>query len=189
MHIGVRPRTNATEKHPTDKEIESTTCDRRPCQPYVPSEYKPAYLDHVAAKLRTLDTMKTRMITIFSRRWAFDCYRREQLAVHKLTENLLVGCVGPTVVVWGNGSFGSSYRGHASAPNKRLHNRLVKYVHVVLSSEYRSSQRSGCCHVKMTDRPSPRRVTVKQCTKCKTLVSLCGLCDPWYLLLSTRTPD
>jgi hypothetical protein len=130
-----------------------------------------AYLEHVAAKLRTLDTMKTRMVTTSPRRWAFDCYRREQLAVHKLSKDLLAGCVGPTVIVWGNGSFGSSYRGHASAPNKRLRNRLAKYAHVVLSSEYRSSQRSGCCHVGMTDRPSPRRVTVKQCTKCKTLVS------------------
>ena len=56
-------------------------------------------------------------------------------------------------------------------PKAGLRNRLAKYVPIVLSSEYRSSQRSACCHKKMTDRPSPRRVTVKQCTSCKTLVS------------------
>jgi hypothetical protein len=130
-----------------------------------------AYIQHVESKLRTMDTMKTRMLTTSPRRWSFECYRREQLAVHKLSKDLLTGCTGPTVIVWGNGSFGPSYRGHAPAPNKRLRRQLAKYVHVVLSSEYRSSQRSGCCRVKMTDRPSPRRVTVKQCTKCKTLVS------------------
>jgi hypothetical protein len=115
--------------------------------------------------------MKTRMITTSPRRWAFDCYRREQLAVHELSKDLLVGCIGPTVVVWGNGGFGPTHCGHASAPNKRLRRLLSKYVPIVLSSEHRSSQRSACCHVKMTDRPSPRRVTVKQCTQCKTLVS------------------
>jgi hypothetical protein len=47
------------------------------------------YLEHVAAKLRTLDKMKTRMITTSPRRWAFDCYRREQLAVHELSKDLL----------------------------------------------------------------------------------------------------
>jgi hypothetical protein len=40
-----------------------------------------------------------------------------------------------------------------------------------LSSEYRSSQRSVCCHTLMTDRSSSKRVTVKQCVRCKTLLS------------------
>jgi hypothetical protein len=130
-----------------------------------------AYLKHVAAKLRTMARMKTRMLATCPRRWAFDCYRREQLAVHKLSKDILVGCTGPTVIVWGCGGFGPTSRGHAPAPNKRLRNRLAKYVPIMLSSEYRSSQRSACCHKKMKDRPSPRRVTVKQCTDCKTLVA------------------
>lgn len=130
-----------------------------------------SYLEHVAAKLRTMDIMKRRMQTKAPRRWAFDCYRKEQLAIHKLSKDLLEGCTGPTLIVWGNGGFNPSYRGHAPAPNKRLRQKLSKYVHIILSSEYRSSQRSGCCRVKMKDRPSTRRVTVKQCTSCKTLVS------------------
>jgi hypothetical protein len=41
----------------------------------------------------------------------------------------------------------------------------------MLSSEWRSSQRSPCCHCKMNNRPSRCRTTVKQCQQCKTLVA------------------
>jgi hypothetical protein len=96
----------------------------------------------------------------------------KQRAAHQLSKDLLLeGCTGPSVVVWGNGGFGPTSHGHASAPNKRLRRLLSKYVPVILSSEYRSSQRSACCHSHLTDRPSPKRVTVKQCTACKTLLS------------------
>jgi hypothetical protein len=53
----------------------------------------------------------------------------------------------------------------------RLRRLLSKYVSVILLSEFRSSQRSACCHSHLANRPSPKRVTVKQCTACKTLLS------------------
>jgi hypothetical protein len=73
------------------------------------------------------------------------------------------------IVVWGKWRLWSNI--HASAPNKRLRRLLSKYIPVILSSEYRSSQRSACCHSHLKNRPSPKRVTVKQCTTCKTLLS------------------
>jgi hypothetical protein len=95
----------------------------------------------------------------------------KQLAAHQLNKDLLSGCTVPSLVVWGNGGFGPTSRGHASAPNKRLRRLLSKYVPVILSSEYRSSQRSACCHALLKNRPSPKRVTVKQCVSCNTLLS------------------
>ena len=53
------------------------------------------------------------------RRWAFDSYKHEQRAIHKLVHTLLDGLKDKTnvVVAWGDGSFGPTSRGHASAPN------------------------------------------------------------------------
>jgi hypothetical protein len=130
-----------------------------------------AYMNHLHARLATLDTMKRLVKAKAPSRWKFECYQKEQLAAHQLSKDLLFGCTGPSIVVWGNGGFGPTSRGHASAPNKRLRRLLSKYIPVVLSSEYGSSQRSACCHSKLVDRPSPKRVTVKQCTTCKTLLS------------------
>ena len=89
----------------------------------------------------------------------------------QISKDIVSGCGKNVLIVWGNGGFGPTSHGHASAPNKRLRLMLSKYVPVVLSSEYRSSQRSACCHAKLNDRPSTKRVTVKQCKECKTLLS------------------
>ena len=60
------------------------------------------------------------------RRWAFDSYKQEQGAIHKLVHTLLDGVKDKTnvVVAWGDGSFGPTSRGHASAPNKGLMERI-----------------------------------------------------------------
>ena len=133
------------------------------------------YLLHVRARLRTMGAMKSRSQTKAPRRWKFECYRLEQLAARKLSKDLLGDCTGNSVIVWGNGGFGPTSRGHASAPNKRLRRLLSKYVPIVLSSEYRSSQCSACCHRAMTSkkRTNGKRAEVKQCTNptCKTLLS------------------
>ena len=42
----------------------------------------------------------------------------------------------PLVLVWGNGSFGPTSKGHDSAPNEGLRRGLVRYVPIVLCSEY-----------------------------------------------------
>jgi hypothetical protein len=73
------------------------------------------------------------------------------------------------------GGFGPTSHGHASAPNKRLRRLLSKYIPVILSSEYMYSQWSACCHSRMKDcrkiQPGMKRVTVKHCTSCRTMLS------------------
>ena len=55
------------------------------------------------------------------RRRRFDSYQQEQLAARKLSQDLLGGKKHTTaLVVWGNGGFGPTSRGHAAATNKRL---------------------------------------------------------------------
>jgi hypothetical protein len=153
-----------------------------------------AYMDHLRARLDTLDTMKRLVKAKAPSRWKFECYQKEQLAAHQLSKDLLLGCTGPSIVVWGNGGFGPTSHGHASAPNKRLRRLLSKFMPVILSSEYCSSQRSACCHSHLTDRPSPKRVTVKQCTTCKTLLSrdvsaACIILDIFEFQRRNRTKD
>ena len=46
------------------------------------------YLSHVHARMSTLETMKKRCMAKSPRRWFFECYRQEQLAVHKLSKQL-----------------------------------------------------------------------------------------------------
>ena len=59
----------------------------------------------------------------------FECYRKEQLA-----KDLLLGCTGPSILIWGDGA-----HGYASAPTMRLRRLLSKYIPAILSSEYLSS--------------------------------------------------
>ena len=132
------------------------------------------YCRHIRAVILTLPNLQERCRAKSPRRWNFECYRLEQLAAKKLSDVLLEGCTGPSVVIWGNGGFGPTSRGHPSAPNKRLRRLLSKYCHIMLSSEWRSSQRSACCHAKMQDRPSRHRTTVKQCLKCRRLLARDG---------------
>jgi hypothetical protein len=46
------------------------------------------YLSHVHARMSTLETMKKRCMSKAPRRWFFECYRQEQLTVHKLSKQL-----------------------------------------------------------------------------------------------------
>ena len=100
---------------------------------------------------------------------------KEQLAAHQLSKESFSGCTGPSILVWGDGGFGPTSHGYASAPNQRLRRLLSKYIPVIVSSEYLSSQRSACCLSRMKDcrkiQPGMKRVTVKQCTSCQTLLS------------------
>ncbi len=167
-------------------------------------------MDHLRVRLATMDAMKrlgacarASAKTKAPSRWKFECYLQElkQLAAHQLSKDLLLGCTGrlrarkrPSIVVWGNGGFGPTSHGHADAPSQSLRRMLSKCMPVILSSEYCSSQRSACCHSHLTDRPSPKRVTVKQCTTCKTLLSrdvsaACIILDIFEFQRRNRTKD
>ena len=93
-----------------------------------------------------------------------------EITTCQLSKDLFLGCTGPSIRIWGDGGFGPTSHGHASA--RRL---LSKYIPVILSSEYLSSQRSACCLSRVNNcrkiKPGMKRVTVKQCTSCQTLLS------------------
>ena len=132
------------------------------------------YEKHVSCRLKYMEPMSRRMRCMAPRRWVFECYQKEQLAAKKLCKNLLSGCTDKTLVVWGNGGFGPTSKGHASAPNKKLQRLVSKYIPVIVSSEYGSSQISCCCHEPMSackHKGQTKRVTVKTCTKCHTMLS------------------
>ncbi len=132
------------------------------------------YDAHIYVVEETMDAMIHRARIKSPSRWKFDCRKKEGLAAKKLSQDLLSGCVGNSVVIWANGGFAPSGKGHAPAPNKRLRRLLSKYLHIVVSSEYRSSQICCCCHEALVDGPRKskgRRVVVKHCKKCKATVA------------------
>ena len=133
------------------------------------------YWLHVRMRIQTAPVMQKRMETKICRRWNFEAYQKEQRAVKKLSTDLLDGMSpNDTLVVWGNGGFGPTSRGHAPAPNKKLQLALARYLPVVVASEFRSSKTSTChhCCVKPVERPDQKkRATVLKCLNCSTLHS------------------
>jgi hypothetical protein len=132
------------------------------------------YLRHVAARLVTAPSFIKLMSFKCTSRWKFETYRKEQSAIKKLSTDLLGG-MSPTntLVVWGNGGFGPTSKGHDSAPNKRLRKLLSRFVPIVMNTEYNTSKMSCCCHVESTKlRPEgyKKRGTVLKCGKCSTLL-------------------
>ena len=109
------------------------------------------------------------------RRWKFDAYQKEQRAVTKLVMSLLGGLQpSNTIIVWGNGGFGPTSRGHASAPNKKLQSLLAHHIPLVVGSEFRSSITSACHHGNVNPiscERGLRRHTVVQCQACRALLS------------------
>lgn len=86
---------------------------------------------------------------------------------------------GRVVLVWGNGSFGPTSRGHAAAPNKSLRKRLSAHFPIVLCSEYRTSKvcgGPGCAGLLKYDWTLRGKYTRKwpihgrsRCTTCHTM--------------------
>jgi hypothetical protein len=109
------------------------------------------YLRHATARIETAQAFIQLMRLKCTSRWKFETYQREQRALQKLSTDLLGG-LSPleTLVVWGNGSFGPTSRGHDSAPNKKLYQFLSRSMPIVLGSEYKSTQLSSCCHLQAT---------------------------------------
>jgi hypothetical protein len=107
------------------------------------------------------------------RRWKFESYSQEQRAVEKLSTDLLGGLCN-TLIVWGNGGFGPTSHGHASAPNKKLQNKLAQRCPLVVGSEYRSTKTSCCHHCPVTEvtwEHNDRRRTIVKCQACLSLLS------------------
>ena len=100
------------------------------------------YGDHIKARLNTIPVFVRVMKLKCKRRWGFDSYRQEQRAVHKLAAAVLDGVETNVIVAWGNGSFGPTSKGHASAPNKALRRSLSRFFPIVLVDEHNTSKKT-----------------------------------------------
>ena len=132
------------------------------------------YSAHMTARLTTIPALRTRMVLKSERRTKMHTYSMEQQAMKTLACELTAGLDGSSIVVWGNGGFGPTSFGHASAPNLKLRKSLATFIPVVVSSEFRSSQRSACCHSSLDNLRYPgqtRRTMTKRCTRCAGLMS------------------
>ena len=132
------------------------------------------YMAHINAKMNTSVVFQRPMLTKARRRWRFDLYQTGQRAAEKLVTDLLNGVSdrSKAVVAWGNGSFGPTSRGHASAPNKALRTMLSRHVAVVLVDEYLTSKRCPCCETTVTGLRTEhyrKRHTVLRCDTCDGL--------------------
>jgi hypothetical protein len=80
------------------------------------------------------------------RKLRFATFQKKQRAFHTIAEELCDGRVDSCVILWGNGSFGPTSRGHASAPNKLLRRKLADHdVEIHLVDERNTSKYTGCC--------------------------------------------
>lgn len=133
------------------------------------------YFQHAQARLRTGAQLSLVLESRSPRRWKFKSFQKEQRAVKKLSVDLLNGLTpNNTLVVWGNGGFGPTSKGHASAPNKKLQTQLARYVPLVVGSEYRSSKTSSCHFSKVNCLKLPNqrtRVMTLQCQQCRRCLS------------------
>ena len=156
--------TNMNETYCRLAESSSRTC------------FSQEYLLHIQARIETAPNMQKWMRIKMPRRWKFEAYQKEQRAVTKLVSSLLGGFKpSNTIVVWGNGGFGPTSHGHASAPNKKMQLALSKHIPLVLGSEYRSSVTSACHHglVKKIfgKNKCRRRYAIVKCKKCCRMLS------------------
>ena len=96
----------------------------------------------------------------------FEAFRRQQVGLERLRQRFQ-SHVPPgkkLILVWGNGGFGPTSKGHESSPNKGLRRSLSRFFPIIMSSEYLSSKRSPCCLSTVTHpqhKVLQRRVTLE----------------------------
>jgi hypothetical protein len=141
------------------------------------TSYVDVYDRHAKARLSTSIAFGKQMALKKPRRWKFEVYQKEQRQAKKAAADLLGDLPRKnTWVLWGDGGFGPTSKGHAAAPNKKLRALLNRHLTnpIVLANEYGSSKTSCCCHgpVKPLKKAGQlTRVTVLQCPTCNTLLS------------------
>ena len=134
------------------------------------------YDRHITARLQSSPVFLGIMKLKNRRRWKFESYQKEQRAVHKLAAAILDGVddKSDVVVAWGDGSFGPTSRGHASAPNKQLREQLSRFMTIALVDEFRTSKMSCCCETSVSElrtKTYKRRATVVKCNQCMRVFS------------------
>ena len=79
------------------------------------------------------------------------------------------------LIIWGDGNFGPSYKGHRAAPNKRLRYllRVQCGLNIVLSDERNTSKLTCCCQKKYKSikaKGDRRRDDVVKCGECGKII-------------------
>jgi hypothetical protein len=116
----------------------SETCNKTTFNLDVYSEY----IKHIATHWRLLwDEVKKPKY----RKLRFTIFQREQRYIHELAVEICLGNFDNTIVLWGGGKFKSSGKGHASAPNIGLLNKLRLYLEIYVVSEWGTSKNTACC--------------------------------------------
>lgn len=108
---------------------------------------------HARVYLQHWEVLKKRTFHRDARYDRLNRFRHRQCAASKITKYIRASVRtveapetrlhGQVVLVWGNGSFGPTSRGHAAAPNKSLRKQLSAHFPIVLCSEYRTSKVCG----------------------------------------------
>ena len=127
------------------------------------------YIRHVKARTETAPKLQEMMQVKAPRRWKFEAYTKEHRAVKTLMMDLLGG-LRPynTIIVWGNGGFGPSGKGHAPAPNKTLQYLLSKHLLFAIGSKKGSSMTSACHHGQVQ-----KLSHATQTTRCTMIIMQC----------------
>jgi hypothetical protein len=107
------------------------------------------YIDYLKVILNDWDSM---WLELSKKKWDrlnFWVYQRSQQAFDKIARDVVGVNTSPgeCVVLWGNGGFAATSKGHASAPNIKLRRELTnRGLTIILSDEFRSSKLTACCH-------------------------------------------
>jgi hypothetical protein len=117
MHFESTRLTQANRRHSLRGSLQTRAKVSTSTEPMGP-------LEHVRARLRTMNLLRTRMNATAPRRWAFDSL------YCPLRTTCRCGCGENVLIVWGNGGFGPASSGHDAPPNKRLRRLLSKWVPV-----------------------------------------------------------
>ena len=103
-------------------------------------------------------------------RLQFRLYQRQPREVARLCHELCGGRPAKDrVVLWGDGSFGSTFHGYAAAPNKGLRDALSPHgLEIPIVDEYHISQHTACCVAKSrytVQRQQPSRKKLQALTR------------------------
>lgn len=85
----------------------------------------------------------------------FKVFNQKKLAFAKIARNLsgekTLNGKTDVLLLWGNGGFGPTSKGHDSAPNKSFRKELSKWIPIVMVDEYKTSKITPCCHKEVKD--------------------------------------
>jgi len=93
---------------------------------------------------RAIDLPLLRLNALFRFRDTQRSYKKIAVELRHAVQVMVGGpFAGEIVLVWGNGGFGPTSRGHRAAPNKKMRRGLSPFFPRFISSEHKSTQKCG----------------------------------------------